>query len=152
MAKTVILGAGFSGQYAALILQNALKGKGDHQIQVVNPHPKFTYIPSLIWVGVGQIKPEKAQFDLKPVYDRLDIDFVQGMAREVHPDENYVVVEADGKQSRLDYDYLINATGPRLNFDATPGLGPDKGYTHSICTPPPCPGSRRRLSRPGGAA
>ncbi len=136
MAKTVILGAGFSGQYAALILQNALKGKGDHQIQVVNPHPKFTYIPSLIWVGVGQIKPEKAQFDLKPVYDRLGIDFVQGMAREVHPDENYVVVEADGKQSRLDYDYLINATGPRLNFDATPGLGPDKGYTHSVCTPP----------------
>jgi len=30
----------------------------------------------------------------------------------------------------------MNATGPRLNFDATPGLGPEKGHTYSICTPP----------------
>lgn len=71
MAKTVILGAGFSGQYAALILQNALKGKGDHSITVVNPHPKFTDIPSLVWAGIGQIQPEDAQFELAPVYDRL---------------------------------------------------------------------------------
>ena len=33
------------------------------------------------------------------------------------------------------YDYLINATGPALNFAATPGLGPDNGYTVSVCTP-----------------
>lgn len=136
MAKTVILGAGFSGQYAALILQSALKGKGDHEITVVNPFPKLTYIPSLIWVGIGQIQPETAQFELAPVYDRLGINMVQGLAREIHPDENYVLVEADGQQVRVDYDYLINATGPHLNFDATPGLGPDNGHTYSICTPP----------------
>ena len=28
---------------------------------------------------------------------------------------------------------LINATGPKLNFDATEGLGPGK-FTHSVCS------------------
>jgi len=138
MARTVIIGAGFSGQYAALILQNALKDvDGDHEITMVNLYPKFTYIPSLIWVGIGQIKPAKAQFDLQPVYDRLGIDFIEGRARSIHPDDNYIVVETDdGVSQRVSYDYLIIATGPHLNYAATPGLGPEEGYTQSICTPP----------------
>jgi sulfide:quinone oxidoreductase len=140
MARTVILGAGFSGQYAALVLQDALKNESGHEITVINPHPRFTYIPSMIWVGIGQIEPETAQFELAPVYDRLGIRFIHGMAREVHPDENYVVAETVGNGApetlRVDYDYLINATGPRLNYAATPGLGPEKGHTHSVCTPP----------------
>ncbi len=140
MARTVILGAGFSGQYAALVLEKALRGTGDHSITVVNPYRKFTYIPSLIWVGVGQITPDKAQFELKPVYERLGIEMVEGLATEIHPDENYLMVEpkGDGPSApiRVDYDFLINATGPHLNFEATEGLGPDRGYTQSICTPP----------------
>ena len=39
-----------------------------------------------------------------------------------------------GQEARLTYDYLINATGPKLNFAATPGLGPDAN-TVSVCTP-----------------
>ncbi|MBL8139359.1 MAG: hypothetical protein JNL48_22230 [Acidobacteria bacterium] len=31
------------------------------------------------------------------------------------------------------YDFLIDATGPKLNFGATPGLGPD-GHSLSVCT------------------
>lgn len=137
MARTVIIGAGFSGQYAALVLQDALKHlKGDHEITVVNLKPKFTYIPSLVWVGIGQFDVGKTQFDLQPVYDRLGINFILGRAREVHPDEKYIVVDCDGDSKHVDYDYLIIATGPYLNYEATPGLGPEKGYTHSICTPP----------------
>ena len=96
MARTVIIVAGFSGQYAALVLQNALKGETGHEITVINPHPRFTCIASLIWVGIGQIEPEVAQFELAPVHDRLGIQFIRGMAREVHPDENYVLVETIG--------------------------------------------------------
>jgi len=39
----------------------------------------------------------------------------------------------EGETERIEYDYLINATGPKLNFAATPGLGPD-GHTLSVCT------------------
>lgn len=138
MAKTVIIGAGFSGQYAALILQKALKDvDGDHEIVVVNLHPRFTYIPSLIWVGIGQIKPAKAQFELQPVYDKLGIEFIQGRAKAIHPDDEYIVVETDdGVSQQVSYDYLLIATGPYLNYAATPGLGPEDGFTQSICTPP----------------
>ena len=34
---------------------------------------------------------------------------------------------------RLDYDYLVITTGPKLSFDEVPGSGP-AGHTHSICT------------------
>ncbi len=41
-----------------------------------------------------------------------------------------------GKEVRLDYDYLVIAPGPLLNFAGTPGLGPEHGFTHSICSLP----------------
>ncbi|MBK3331863.1 FAD-dependent oxidoreductase [Persephonella atlantica] len=137
MAKVVVVGAGFAGHYAALILADALKGKGSHEITVISRVPKFTYIPSLVWVGIAKMNSEDVQFDLQPVYNKLGISFIHGAATEVHPDEQYVVVEKpDGSTQQVSYDYLLMATGPYLNFEGTPGLGPDKGFTHSICTPP----------------
>ncbi len=41
--------------------------------------------------------------------------------------------ERAGEVERIRYDYLINATGPKLNFGATPGLGPE-GNSWSVCT------------------
>jgi len=45
----------------------------------------------------------------------------------------YTSEERKGDTERVDYDYLVNATGPKLNFDATEGLGPGK-FTHSVCS------------------
>lgn len=42
------------------------------------------------------------------------------------------VTTARGEE--FSYDYLVNATGPYLNFEGTPGLGPAAGNTFSICT------------------
>jgi sulfide:quinone oxidoreductase len=41
---------------------------------------------------------------------------------------------ADGRTTDVRYDFLINATGPALRFDKTPGLGPD-GHSLSVCQP-----------------
>ena len=40
---------------------------------------------------------------------------------------------AAGGSENVPYDFLINATGPRLRFDETEGLGPD-GNSLSVCT------------------
>ena len=40
----------------------------------------------------------------------------------------------DGRTLEVRYDFLINATGPALRFDKTPGLGPD-GNSLSVCLP-----------------
>lgn len=133
MAKVVIIGAGFAGHTAALYLGDGL-GR-EHEITVINRGRSFCYLPSLVWLGMGHMAPEKMMFPLRPVYGRYGIRFIQGRATEIHPDENHVIVRpADGTNPRrLDYDYLIVATGPHLDYAGTPGLGPDEGHTESIC-------------------
>ncbi|PID57673.1 MAG: sulfide:quinone reductase [Ignavibacteriae bacterium] len=133
MAKIVIIGAGFAGHTAALYLGDSL-GKA-HTITVINRQNYFAYLPSWVWVGIGHMKPEQTIFPLEPVYSKFNINFIHGKATEIHADNQIVVAEEDGtnKEVKLEYDYLIISTGPKLNFEGTPGLGP-KGYTYSICT------------------
>ena len=45
-----------------------------------------------------------------------------------------MIETAAGAREQVPYDFLINATGPRLRFDKTEGLGPD-GNSLSVCTP-----------------
>ena len=145
MARVVVLGAGFAGHTAALYLGDRL-GKG-HEITVVNRIDRFSYIPSWVWVGVGRMPLAKTQFPLAPVYRKFGIRLVVGKATEIHPDERYVTVvpdDGDPAATRLDYDYLVVATGPRLDFAGTPGLGPDAGHTESICTGPHAEHARDR--------
>lgn len=139
MAKVVVIGAGFAGHTAALYLKDRLGS--EHEVTVMSNRDVFAYIPSWIWVGVGHMKPEQTIFKLKPVYDRMGIKFVHAAVKEIHPDagDQYVLGEdiASKAELRLDYDYLVIATGPKLNFAATPGLGPDNGgFTHSVCSLP----------------
>ncbi|MDP2014314.1 MAG: FAD/NAD(P)-binding oxidoreductase, partial [Actinomycetota bacterium] len=142
MTRTVILGAGIAGHTAALHLRRQL-GK-EHEVIVVSPNSQWNWIPSNIWVGVGQMSVKQVTFPLAPVYERKGIDFHQAFAIELHGEGDaahmrpYVTVRytdsaREGQTGELEYDFLINATGPKLNFAATPGLGPDQ-HTWSVCT------------------
>jgi len=116
----------------------------EHRVVVVTPNANWNWIPSNIWVGVGSMKAEKVVFPLAPLYRRKGIKYIQALATKIHPEGSAehpkpsVVAQSttdDQAEQAIEYDYLINCTGPKLNFEATPGLGPDAGYTHSICTP-----------------
>lgn len=142
MAKVVVLGAGISGHTAVMVLRKKL-GK-QHEVIMVSPNSNYQWIPSNIWVGIGQMKPRQVIFPLTPVYKRKGIVFKHALAKNIFPEGNadssrpFVEVEfvgkgRRGKHEKVEYDYLINATGPKLNFAATEGLGPDK-HTSSVCT------------------
>lgn len=142
MSRVVILGAGISGHTAAAFARKWLRS--EHEVVVVSPLPYYNWIPSNIWVGVGLMTPRQVTFPLAPVYERHRIDFRQARAVEIHPEGRagdprpYVVCEATtqgtaGAREEVHYDFLINATGPRLDFGATPGLGPE-GHSLSVCT------------------
>ena len=129
----VILGAGFAGHTAALYLSRLVAGRAE--VTVVAPRNRFTWFPSLIWVGVGAMSSEQVQFALAPVYERIGIDYVDARAVEIKPDDRLVTVEMPSAERReIRYDYCLNATGPYLNFEGTPGLGPALGTTTSVCT------------------
>lgn len=138
----MVLGAGISGHTAAAFLKKKLGRK--HEVVVVSPGAYYQWIPSNIWVGVGKMTIDQVRFKLKPVYDRWKIDFKQAKATTLWPEgdatlsQPFVTIEytGDGKQGtteKITYDYLVNATGPKLNFEATEGLGPQK-FTHSVCS------------------
>lgn len=142
MARVVILGAGISGHTAALILRSKLPR--EHEVLVVTPNRLWNWIPSNIWVGVGLMNKDDVTFELAPIYAREGVTLRQARAVELHPEgsattaEPFVTIESteagkEGSREEITYDYLINATGPKLNFAATPGLGPD-GHSLSVCT------------------
>ncbi len=134
MSRVVVLGAGVSGHTAAAFARVWL-GR-EHDVTVVSPRDHYNWIPSNIWVGVGLMRPEKVVFPLRPVYERHGIEFVQAAASELHPEgdagDSTPFVVTDGGE-RVPYDFLVNATGPRLRFDKTEGLGPE-AWSLSVCT------------------
>jgi sulfide:quinone oxidoreductase len=129
MANIIILGAGLAGMSAAYEIREVV-GR-EHAITVIGEGP-FNFTPSNPWVAVGWREQDQIRVDVaKPLAQRA-IRFIDTKASKVHPADNQVEL-GDGR--RLDYDYLVLATGPRLAFERVPGSGPD-GYSQSICTGP----------------
>jgi len=62
MARLVVLGGGVSGHTAATF---AAKWLGSaHEVVVVTPNSQWNWIPSNIWVGVGDMSKQDVVFDL----------------------------------------------------------------------------------------
>lgn len=143
MARILILGAGISGHVAASHLRRKLSSK--HEVVVMSPNSNYQWVPSNIWVGIGRMQAREVLFPLAPLYQKKGIEFHQAKALSFHPegDESldkpyvkgaYVAGPQKGESLKLSYDYLINATGPKLNFDATKGLRPGEEGVYSVCT------------------
>ena len=50
---------------------------------------------------------------------------------KIEPESNTLTLQ-DG--AKVNYDFLIITTGPKLSFEEVPGSGPHGGYTNSICS------------------
>jgi sulfide:quinone oxidoreductase len=87
-------------------------------------------MPSLIWVPFGKRKREDITFALAPVFEKKGVAFKNVEVVRIDLRERHV---EDAKGALTPYDYLVIATGPKLDYAAVPGLGP-KGYTESIFT------------------
>lgn len=127
MSRIVILGAGIGGISTAYEMRSRV-GRAV-EIIVVSDSEWFHFVPSNPWVALHWRKPEEIKIHLPPVLGRLGIGFESVGARHVLPDRNAVEL-ADGR--RIEYDFLVIATGPSLAFDEVPGLGP-QANSLSIC-------------------
>lgn len=143
MSKIVILGAGIAGHTAATHLRRKLGN--EHEILVVSPNSNYQWVPSNIWVGIGRMSPNDVKFPLAPLYKKHHIGYKQAKVISFYPEGDvknakpYVIAEYvfgvnKGKHEIIDYDFLINATGPKLAFDLTEGLNPGTNKCYSVCS------------------
>jgi len=128
MAKIVVMGAGIGGISQVYELRKALGS--EHELFLVGDSDRFEFTPSNPWVAVGWRKQDQVVVDLPDLMKKYGIGFSGQGVRRLIPEENRLELHDD---TTLDYDYLVIATGPKLAFDEVEGLGPDGGFTQSVC-------------------
>lgn len=129
MVHIVVIGAGLGGLPTAYELRRLLPRH--HQVTLLSNTPKFTFLPSLPWVGLGLTPLAHIQLDLAQWVPQRGINWIPEAVVKLDP---YAQVIHTDRQA-LHYDHVVIATGAELAMDAVPGLGPDWGYTQSVCTP-----------------
>lgn len=124
--RIVVIGGSFAGMTAAIEMKNKLGDR--HEVTVLAKAKDFLFMPSLIWVPFGRRKREEITFPLAPVFEKKGVVFKNVDVTRIDLRERFVE-DATGMQTP--YDYLVIATGPKLDYDDVKGLGP-KGFTQSI--------------------
>ncbi|MCR6628666.1 MAG: NAD(P)/FAD-dependent oxidoreductase [Magnetospirillum sp.] len=117
----VIVGGGLAGTIVANGLCRRLSHEvrtGQAQITVLGATEKHMYQPGLLYIPFGRIREAELFRDERTVLDRR-VSFVVDPAKHIDVEGNKVT----GQSGKVyEYDYLVIATGSRLNFGAVPGL------------------------------
>ncbi len=129
MTSIVVVGGGIGGVSTAYELRAELGPQAE--ITLISNNSYFQFTPSNPWVGVSLRQRQDIVVELSSLLETKRIHFHSSGAQRVLPEQNQVEL-VDGQ--RIDYDYLVIATGPDLAFDEIEGLGPLDGYTQSVCT------------------
>lgn len=90
----------------------------DADVTVVDKSPVFLFTPSLIWVPFKRrdIKDITMRRDI--ILEKKGVNFHLAEALSVDPDAQVVHTN----KGDLNYDHLVVATGPKVDFETVPGL------------------------------
>ncbi|WP_238104075.1 NAD(P)/FAD-dependent oxidoreductase [Vibrio cincinnatiensis] len=115
-AKILIVGGGAAGIGMANKLNQYLSGA---EITVVEPRNFHWYQPGQTLLLAGSYTQTSDVMAANERYISGDVRWVEDAVIEYRPDHNQVVTQ---KGNRLDYDYLIVATGVELRYDLIEGF------------------------------
>ncbi|MGP9790038.1 NAD(P)/FAD-dependent oxidoreductase [Roseinatronobacter sp. NSM] len=132
-ARILILGAGAGGTAIANRLSERLDGA---QITILDGRPQHWYQPGFTLIASGLRKADYAVSSTQQWLPR-GITYVNEYAAELDPDANRVTTTGG---QRIEYDYLIVATGLVLDWDAIEGFdlsmaGPQNGIAAHYASP-----------------
>jgi sulfide:quinone oxidoreductase len=132
-ARILILGAGAGGAAIANRLSERLEGA---QITVLDGRPQHWYQPGFTLIAAGL---RKADYSISSTTQWLPrgITYINEFAAEIDPEANRVVTTGG---QRIDYDYMIVATGLVLDWEAIEGfdlsmVGPETGISAHYASP-----------------
>ncbi|MFN3985843.1 MAG: NAD(P)/FAD-dependent oxidoreductase [Rhodocyclaceae bacterium] len=114
-ARIAIAGAGAAGLTAASHLAQRLDGA---RITLIDARKEHFYQPGFTLVAAG-IKPSSYVVSATRDYLPRGVDWVEERVAEFDPEGNQVVTESG---RAVPYDYLIVATGLKLDYDAIEGM------------------------------
>jgi sulfide:quinone oxidoreductase len=136
MKTTVVIGGNFAGITAALELKR--KGKEEHKVVMIDKSPLFLFIPSLIWVPFKRRNIKDISFRKDALLKEKGVEFVHAEALTIDT-ENQLVKTTKGD---YEYDHLVMATGPKVDFNVAPGI---KEFAYYIGTPDGAMDTRKAL-------
>ena len=116
MKRVVIIGGGTAGTFAANRIRKFV-GRRDVKITLIDENGLHTYHPNTLLAMVGMDGNKAVQEIKKLVYG--DLEVIVDKAKSVDLGNRFVETEG-GK--RVEYDYLVIASGARIDLDAIPGF------------------------------
>jgi sulfide:quinone oxidoreductase len=120
--KVVVIGGNFAGFTAAIQIKRKLKDKAD--VLLIDRNENFLFIPSLIWVPTKRREVADISIPRRKVLEKRGVAFVQTVAEKIDPIKQLIYT----KDGEFNYDQLVIATGPKVNYDIAPGVRENAFY------------------------
>jgi NADH:ubiquinone reductase (H+-translocating) len=120
----VVLGAGYAGMVTALRCSG--QPGGQIRVTVVNPADQFVERVRLHQAATG--RPLR-QFTISKWLRDRPADLVVGLATDIDPDGQKVMVHTGSGTSQIPYDVLVYATGSVVDLGSVPGAS---DHAHSL--------------------
>jgi len=117
--KIIIVGGGFAGMWAALTAAHEVAHAKDKvSITLISRDAYLTLRPRLY-----EKNPETLRTPLQPVFDPVDVSFIEGTANQINTaNQSITVTRPGGDMISLSYDRLILASGSELRELPIPGI------------------------------
>lgn len=116
--KILVLGGGYAGILGALRLAGKTRRAGV-EITLVNGSDTFVERIRLHQLAAGQ---SLSTLSIPRLLKRTGIQFVQGWATAINPNERYVHVQCDHGEITLTYDNLVYALGSSVDMESIDGV------------------------------
>ena len=127
--QVIIAGGGIAGVPLAYGVKAKLHGRAD--VTVVSDSPDFHFIPANPWIALGLRAEGDVTFALEPLLSARKIGLRVAALEEI--DLEHSRLELAGGV-RLEYHYLVIATGIRPDWNSLPGAA-ENPRVHSVILP-----------------
>ena len=117
MKRIAILGGGTGGTILANQLAYKLRNRDDVEIILIEPEKVHYYQPGFLFIPLGLMDPEEVVMYRSSLISE-GVNWLPERAIRVNVEDRQIETE----KRKINYDYLVIATGARLDYETVPGL------------------------------